>query len=173
VTGITRTSSAIAGLQAANPGLTISYTLPVLPTGLTADGLNLLASAKHDGVKIDVVNIMAMDYGPSVDNGGRMALNAIQAAIATEAQISSLGLSAKIGITPMIGVNDVASEVFTLADAQALLDYAQTDSNVVRLSMWRWHGTTATLLAPTTRRRTAAASSNSPMISPRSSIISI
>jgi hypothetical protein len=107
-----------------------------LPTGLTADGLNLLASAKHDGVKIDVVNIMAMDYGPSVDNGGRMALNAIQAAIATEAQISSLGLSAKIGITPMIGVNDVASEVFTLADAQALLDYAQTDSNVVRLSMW-------------------------------------
>jgi len=25
---------------------------------------------------------------------------------------------------------------FTLADAQALLDYAQTDSNVVRLSMW-------------------------------------
>ena len=107
-----------------------------MPTGLTADGLNLLASAKHDGVKIDVVNIMAMDYGPSVDNGGRMALNAIQAAIATEAQISSLGLSAKIGITPMIGVNDVASEVFTLADAQALLDYAQTDSNVVRLSMW-------------------------------------
>jgi chitinase len=79
---------------------------------------------------------MAMDYGPSVDNGGRMALNAIQAAIATEAQISSLGLSAKIGITPMIGVNDFASEVFTLADAQALLDYAQTDSNVVRLSMW-------------------------------------
>ena len=133
---ITLRDHAIAGLQAANPGLTISYTLPVLPTGLTADGLNLLASAKHDGVKIDVVNIMAMDYGPSVDNGGRMALNAIQAAIATEAQISSLGLSAKIGITPMIGVNDVASEVFTLADAQALLDYAQTDSNVVRLSMW-------------------------------------
>jgi hypothetical protein len=61
-----------------------------LPTGLTADGLNILASAKHDGVKIDVVNIMAMDYGPSVDNGGQMGLDAIQAAIATEAQISSL-----------------------------------------------------------------------------------
>ena len=63
-----------------------------------------------------------------------------------EAQISSLGLSAKIGITPMIGVNDVASEVFTLADAQALLDYAQTDSNVARLSMWsvaRDNGNTA------------------------------
>jgi chitinase len=132
---ITLRDQALTGLQAANPGLTVSFTLPVLPTGLTADGLNLLASTKHDGVKIDVVNIMAMDYGASVDNGGQMGLDAIQAAIATEAQISSMGLSAKIGITPMIGVNDVAAEVFTLADAQALLDYAQTDSNVVRLSM--------------------------------------
>jgi hypothetical protein len=143
---ITLRDHALAGLQAANPDLTISFTLPVLPTGLTADGLNILASAKHDGVKIDVVNIMAMDYGPSVDNGGQMGLDAIQAAIATEAQISSLGLSSKIGITPMIGVNDVASEVFTLADAQALVDYARSDPNVVRLSMWsvaRDNGNTA------------------------------
>jgi hypothetical protein len=46
----------------------------------------------------------------------------------------------------MIGVNDVASEVFTLADAQALVDYAQSDPNVVRLSMWsvaRDNGNTA------------------------------
>jgi chitinase len=79
---------------------------------------------------------MAMDYGASVDNGGRMGLDAINAAIATEKQLGDLGLSAKLGITPMIGVNDVSSEVFTLADAQALLDYAKSDSNVVRLSMW-------------------------------------
>jgi chitodextrinase len=127
---------ALVGLKAANPGLTISYTLPVLPTGLTADGVNILASAKRDGLAIDVVNIMAMDYGASVDNGGRMGHNAISAAIATEQQIAGVGLSAKLGITPMIGVNDVVSEVFTLADAQALLDYARSDSNVVRLSMW-------------------------------------
>jgi chitodextrinase len=127
---------ALVGLKAANPDLTISYTLPVLPTGLTADGVNVLASAKRDGLAIDVVNIMAMDYGASVDNGGRMGHNAISAAIATEQQIAGVGLSAKIGITPMIGVNDVASEVFTLADAQALLDYARSDSNVVRLAMW-------------------------------------
>ena len=36
----------------------------------------------------------------------------------------------------MIGVNDISSEVFTLADAQALVNFAQTDSNIVRLSMW-------------------------------------
>jgi chitinase len=65
-----------------------------------------------------------------------MGISAIQASEATQQQLAAIGMNAKIGITPMIGVNDVASEVFTLADAQALLDYAQTDSNVVRLSMW-------------------------------------
>jgi chitodextrinase len=108
---ITLRDQALVGLKAANPELTISYTLPVLPTGLTADGLNILASAKHDGLKIDVVNIMAMDYGASVDNGGQMGFDAISAAIATEKQIADLGLSSKIGVTPMIGVNDISSEV--------------------------------------------------------------
>jgi chitinase len=79
---------------------------------------------------------MAMDYGAAVDNGGQMGLDAINAAIATERQIGNLGLSSKLGITPMIGVNDVSTEVFTLADARALLAYAQSDPNVVRLSMW-------------------------------------
>ncbi len=133
---ITLRDQALVGLRAANPGLTISYTLPVLPTGLDANGLNVLASAKRDGLTIDVVNIMAMDYGSAVDNGGQMGIDAINAAIATERQISSLGLSSKLGITPMIGVNDVSTEVFTLADARALLAYAQSDSNIARLSMW-------------------------------------
>ena len=133
---ITLRDQAIVGLQAANPDLKVSFTLPVLPTGLDASGLAVLQSAKHDGVRIDMVNIMAMDYGQSVDNNGQMGLNAVNAAIATEKQLGDLGLSAKIGITPMIGVNDVASEVFTLADAQALVDYAKTDPHVAQLSMW-------------------------------------
>jgi chitodextrinase len=133
---LTLRDQALVGLKAANPGLNISFTLPVLPTGLTADGLNVLASAKHDGLNVDLVNIMTMDYGASVDNGGQMGVDAINATIATEKQIANLGLSSKIGITPMIGVNDIASEVFTLADAQALVNYAQMDANVARLAMW-------------------------------------
>jgi hypothetical protein len=127
---------AIAGLQAANPDLTVSFTLPVLPTGLDHWGLNLLQTAKQDGVRVDVVNIMAMDYGTAVDNNGQMGLNAILAAEATQVQLQGLGINAKIGITPMIGVNDIISEVFTQSDAQALLAYAQNDPDVVRLSMW-------------------------------------
>jgi hypothetical protein len=127
---------ALAGLQAANPGLKVSFTLPTLPTGLDANGLDVLRTALQDGVRLDVVNIMAMDYGTSVDNGGQMGLNAIQAAQATEAQLQSLGMNAKIGITPMIGVNDIASEVFTQADARAVLAFAQADPKVALLSMW-------------------------------------
>jgi chitinase len=127
---------AIAGLQAANPDLKVSFTLPVLPTGLTQDGLNLLKGAMDHGVRIDMVNIMAMDYGTGVDNNGQMGLNAIQASEATQQQLANLGLNTKIGITPMIGVNDIASEVFKLSDAQALVDYAQHDPDVAMLSMW-------------------------------------
>ena len=65
---ITLRDQALVGLKAANPGLTISYTLPVLPTGLTADGVNILASAKRDGLAIDVVNIM----GGILGSGGEV-----------------------------------------------------------------------------------------------------
>jgi chitinase len=129
-------NQAIAGLQAANPDLKVSYTLPVLPTGLVQDGLNLLSNAKAMGVRVDLVNIMTMDYGSSVDNNGQMGVSAIQASEATQQQLQTLGINAKIGITPMIGVNDIQSEVFTLADAQMLLDYAKNDPDVARLSMW-------------------------------------
>jgi Ca2+-binding RTX toxin-like protein len=45
-------------------------------------------------------------------------------------------MNSKIGVTPMIGVNDIASEVFTLADAQQLVTFAESDSNVVSIGMW-------------------------------------
>ena len=133
---ITLRDQAIVGLEAANPDLKVSFTLPVLPTGLDASGLSVLQNAKQDGVRIDVVNIMTMDYGQSVDNNGQMGQDAINAVIATEKQLAGLGMTAKIGITPMIGVNDIASEVFTLADAQALVNYAKTDPHIALLSMW-------------------------------------
>ncbi|HZX88818.1 MAG TPA: Calx-beta domain-containing protein, partial [Reyranella sp.] len=143
---------AIAGLQAANPDLKVSFTLPVLPTGLTADGLHVLQQAMADGVRIDMVNIMAMDYGTSVDNNGQMGLSAIQASESTQQQLAAIGLDAKIGITPMIGVNDIVSEVFKLSDAQMLVDYAANDPDVAMLSMWsvaRDNGNTAGIPAAT------------------------
>src|SRR5690349_3524807 len=133
---INRRNSALIGLKNANPGLVISYTLPVLPTGLVASGVNILNSVKTDGLSLDVVNVMAMDYGSANDNGGQMGLSAQQAASNTHNQVVAAGLTASIGVTPMIGINDVNSEIFQLADAQSLLNFANANSYITRLSMW-------------------------------------
>ena len=134
---ITRRDQALKALKVANPKLLISYTLPVLPTGLVSTGMNILNSVKSDGLALDVVNIMTMDYGPAVDNGGQMGLDATQAAAATESQLIAAGLTGTtIGITPMIGVNDTNTEIFKLADAQTLLNFAASNSYVTRLAMW-------------------------------------
>ncbi|MET8767613.1 cellulose binding domain-containing protein [Streptomyces sp. NPDC004658] len=135
----TRRAQAIAKLQARHPGLDVSFTLPVMPEGLTQDGVNLLADARSNGVRINTVNIMAMDYGASYS--GDMGTYAEQAATATQAQVKSvLGLSDSaawkaVAVTPMIGVNDVSSEVFKVDDAAQLVDFARS-KGLGWLSMW-------------------------------------
>ncbi|MEU3250050.1 cellulose binding domain-containing protein [Streptomyces sp. NPDC006997] len=135
----TRRAQAIARLQQAHPGLDVSFTLPVMPEGLTQPGVDLLADARRNGVRISAVNIMAMDYGASYS--GDMGTYAEQAATATQAQIKSvLGLSDSaawktVAVTPMIGVNDVASEVFEVEDATQLVEFARA-RGIGWLSMW-------------------------------------
>src|SRR5882762_8620466 len=48
---VDKRNRALAALQKANPGLTISYTLSVSPNGLSSDGMNLLKDAVKKGVK--------------------------------------------------------------------------------------------------------------------------
>jgi chitinase len=120
-------------LQAANPGLHISYTLAVDRSGLGSAQRNLLSNAKANGVNVNVVNIMAMDYGPCYSDMGQAA---IDAASATRNQLSSLGVSAQVGVTPMIGVNDVTCENFSTSDAQVLVNYAQANTYIGLLAYW-------------------------------------
>ncbi|MBT2382956.1 cellulose binding domain-containing protein [Streptomyces sp. ISL-11] len=135
----TRRARAIALLQKKHPGLDVSFTLPVMPTGLTQDGVGLVENAKNNGVAVSAVNIMAMDYGPSFN--GDMGQYAIDAATATHAQVKGvLGLSdaaawKAVAVTPMIGVNDVAAEVFKVDDASQLVAFARS-KGLGWLSMW-------------------------------------
>src|SRR3984893_721057 len=133
---IQRRNLALVALRADNPGITISYTLPVLPSGLDDNGIRVLTAAKSDGFKPDVVNVMAMNYGPSVDNGGQMGQDALTAASNAALQVNAAGLTSPIGVIPMIGVNDVSPEVFTLADASLLAAFAASNAYIARLSMW-------------------------------------
>ncbi|MGW1090526.1 glycoside hydrolase family 18 protein [Streptomyces sp. NPDC002596] len=134
-----RRAQAIAQVQKSHPGLDVSFTLPVMPEGLTQPGVDLIADAKKNGVKVGAVNIMAMDYGASYS--GDMGSYAIQAATATQAQIKGvLGLSdtaawKAVAVTPMIGVNDVSTEIFKVEDAAQLVQFAQ-QKGLGRLAMW-------------------------------------
>jgi hypothetical protein len=124
-------AQALAGLKQANPGKLISVTLPVLPTGLVTAGLDIINACHAAGFHPDTVNVMAMDYGSANDNGGQMGLSAEQAAQATYAQTGD-----PIGITPDIGVNDVSTEIFQLADAQTVVGFANANSFINRLGFW-------------------------------------
>ena len=124
---IDRRSQALARLTQTHPNLKISLTLPVLPSGLTADGLNVVRSAKNAGAAIDAVNVMAMDYYQSGTDDGD---GAVQAAQATHDQLGSIftdrsdaQLWAMVGVTPMLGENDDHS-VYDQGDAQQLVTFA-------------------------------------------------
>lgn len=119
--------------------LDVTYTLPVMPDGLESTGTGLLSDAAEQKVDISAVNIMAMNYSTSHD--GDMSDYARQAAEATHDQLTDvLGLSdteawQSLHITVMLGVNDVAGETFTLADAASLRAFARR-TGVGALSMW-------------------------------------
>jgi hypothetical protein len=138
-----RRDQALVALQKANPGLQVSFTLPVLPSGLPAAEDAVLTGAAAAGVDISAVNVMAMDYGDGAapNPSGQMGTFAIDAATATDAQVASaLGISddaawSKVAVTPMIGVNDTSDEIFTVANAQQLAAFAAS-KHLAWLSMW-------------------------------------
>ncbi|MFF4539141.1 chitinase [Streptomyces aureus] len=132
-------SEAIALLQKKRPGLKVSFTLPVMPSGLDAEGLALLESANDHSVDVSTVNIMTMNYGSSYD--GDMGDYAITSAEAAHAQLKKVfGLSDAdawhgLALTSMIGVNDVKPETFGLADAAQVREFA-VKKGVAWVSMW-------------------------------------
>ena len=155
-TGLTNTAAgarratAIAALQqarrASGKKLAVWVTLPVTPQGLSEDGTNAVAQLLAKGVDIAGVNAMTMDYGNSLPSGQSMLQGSESALTQTQRQLgilyqqahihlNSSSLWAKIGATPMIGQNDDASEIFTLADAQGLNKFAHAHG-MGRVSMW-------------------------------------
>ena len=107
-----------------------SVTLAVMPDGLTADGLRLIDMCVESELGMpDEVRIMAMNYGATFADMGVDAINAAEAAA------RQIGMS--VTVIPMIGQNDIAEEIFSLADAQMLADYAENHPEVVAgLSAW-------------------------------------
>ncbi|WP_340376885.1 chitinase [Streptomyces sp. SS7] len=132
-------SKAIALLQADRSDLEVSFTLPVMPSGLDDDGIALLESANTYDVQVSTVNLMTMNYGESYT--GDMGSYAITSAKAAQRQLRNVfGTSDEtawkgMALTSMIGTNDVDDETFTLSDAAQVREFAE-EKGIAWVSMW-------------------------------------
>lgn len=128
---------AIKELESANPGLVVSVTIPTFPTGPDFNGDAFLQQAASDGVSINVVNVMAMDYYSGFDPAN-MGSDAVEAAQSTLSFLKTLfpgATYAMVGVTPMVGQNDDSAEVFSEANAQTLVSFAEAN-HLGRLAFW-------------------------------------
>lgn len=126
--------------------LDIWLTLPVDTDGLTDEGRSVVSTMLAAGVDLSGVNGMTMNFGGSRPAGQSMGEAVIDSATALQAQVQSLyGVTGvrldaasawgKVGLTPMVGQNDVPGDVFTIADAQQVNEFARAQG-VGLLSMW-------------------------------------
>lgn len=143
-----RRAEAVRALQRAaakrHRRLVVTYTLATSPAGLETDALGVLRGAARRGVAVATVNGMTMDYGDEAapDPAGRMGAIAVGSAAGMHRQlagifrdVSSAARWRRVGITPMLGVNDVTSEVFTPADAGLVTAFARRN-HIGMLAMW-------------------------------------
>ncbi|WP_339021421.1 hypothetical protein [Spiroplasma endosymbiont of Atherix ibis] len=150
----------MANMKKKDSSWDFSLTLPVLPTGLTNVGYNVMniinKEFKAAGLsqnQVPIVNLMLMDYFDPIyvsakakgETNFDLAKQAIEntrnnLATSLEENWGTIGVKANklyslIGATPMIGVNDTVQGVFTLEDAKELYNYAQV-RNLAYIGMW-------------------------------------
>jgi len=131
-----RRNLVLARLEDKNPGLRISYTLPVDPKGIPKAGRQLLANARDCGMQIYSVNVMTMDYGAVFSKGKKMSDVSMASALKAHEQCRQISPDLRLGLTPMIGKNDQPGEIFTAEDARALLAWAREQPWICSLSFW-------------------------------------
>ena len=131
-----RRNAVLARLQARNPGLIISYTLPVDPNGFTKGTKELLTDAKAKGVRVHSGNFMIMYFGPKFNKDRKMIDLCIASARKAHEQSQAIDPAIQIGLTALIGRNRRLGEVFTQDDAKALKQWADGQPWVCSLAFW-------------------------------------
>jgi chitinase len=117
--------------------LAVWLTLPVTPQGLDPDAIALVRGMLAAKVAVAGVNIMAMDFGQPA--AGKNMLKAVTSSMtATRSQIAAIfGGSgwARLGVTVMVGQNDVDAESLSVADAGKVAIFARSHG-MARVSQW-------------------------------------
>jgi hypothetical protein len=99
----------------------------------------MLNNAVSAGVNFNVVNLMTMDYGSPNSQMGQASISAANGLYSQLHNMfpskSSSQLWSMVGITPMIGQNDSAGEIFGLSDASQVLSFAQSNK-IGEIAFW-------------------------------------
>lgn len=126
--------------------LDIWLTLPVEPSGLQGNALSVVSSMLHDRVRITGINVMAMDFANSPSKGETMSSLVDDALVSTHTQLMQLlpryGIPMSpsavwhyLGVTVMIGQNNVAGQRFGVSAARGLRSFVLSH-HMARVSMW-------------------------------------
>ena len=119
-----------------HPELRFSFTLATWGASdgslasLNDDGQRVMQAIRAAGLTDYYINLMVMDYGEAIPRNCVVASAVCdmgQSAIQAARNLNSrFGVPmSRIELTPMIGVNDVVANVFTLEDAQVLARFAR------------------------------------------------
>ena len=134
-------NQALAKVQKERPKTTVSFTLTVQSDdyGLNdALGVDVLKNAVKHGVRVDIVNPMAMEFGTDKKSWGDAVINVGNGVLRQMKKIwpkkSQDQLKSMLGITPMIGRNGNTKE-FLIEHAKQLVNWAKAN-NIGRLAFW-------------------------------------
>lgn len=126
--------------------LQVWLTLPVLSSGLQDNALSVIESMLKDHVHLAGINVMAMDFTAPPASGATMLTLIEQSMKSVHDQIQSMlpryGIHQQsndiwrfLGVTVMIGQNNISGEQFTTADATGLKRFAG-QKRIARVSIW-------------------------------------
>ena len=121
-----------------HPHLRMSFTLTALASttpdqpALNAHGALVMKAIARMGLKNHFVNLMVMNFGEAkpencVVEGTRCAMAASAIVVAQNFAREYRMPLQRIELTPMIGVNDLVDNIFTLSDAQKLASYVHSN----------------------------------------------
>ena len=128
-------------MQKERPQTTLSLTLEVqsVDYGLNdALGFDVLKNLEKHGVRVDIVNPMAMEFWTDKHSWGEAVINVANGTLRQMKKIwpkkSQDQLKSMLGITPMIGRNGNTKE-FLIEHAKQLVNWAKAN-NIGRLAFW-------------------------------------
>jgi len=134
-------NQALAKVQRERPDTTVSYTLMIQGEdyGLTPSlGVDVLKSAVANGVNIDIVNAMTMEFGGTSSTWGETVIGAAESTLKQMKDIfpgkSDAQLKKMLGVTPMIGRN-YNGRVLETSDARRVVQWAN-DNHIGLLAFW-------------------------------------